>query len=138
MKKLVNTSFYYGIIAAAGGVFYREFTKLSGFEGDTVLSLFHTHIFTLGMLFFIIVALSDKQFELSASKKFKKFFGIYNLGLIITGATFLWRGILQVLGTEFTKALDSSISGIAGIGHILLGIGIVLFFLSFKEKVANM
>ena len=33
MKKLIGTSFGYAVAALAGGVFYREFTKLSGFSG---------------------------------------------------------------------------------------------------------
>ena len=32
MKKTVNTSFIYAILAMIGGVFYREFTKFQGFE----------------------------------------------------------------------------------------------------------
>lgn len=38
MKKLLNTSFGYMIAGLAAGVFYREFTKFTGFVG---LSLIH-------------------------------------------------------------------------------------------------
>ncbi|MEG1991497.1 MAG: DUF2871 family protein, partial [Christensenella sp.] len=31
MKKYLNISLIYAIVAMAGGVFYREFTKLNGF-----------------------------------------------------------------------------------------------------------
>ena len=37
MKKTVNLAFFYAIMAMVGGVFYREFTKYSGFEGRTAL-----------------------------------------------------------------------------------------------------
>lgn len=48
----------------AGGVFYREFTKLNGFSGRTSLGLAHTHHFVLGTLFFLVLAPFQKQFKL--------------------------------------------------------------------------
>ena len=50
MKKYLNISFIYAIAAMAGGVFYREFTKFSGYTGVTALSKVHPHLFLLGML----------------------------------------------------------------------------------------
>ena len=55
LKKLSNTAFIYTVLALVVGVVYREYTKLSGFTGQTNLSLLHTHLFTLGMMFFLIV-----------------------------------------------------------------------------------
>lgn len=57
MKKLINTSMIYFILALAAGVFYREFTKFNGFSGSTALCRVHTHLFVLGMLIFLIAAL---------------------------------------------------------------------------------
>lgn len=37
MKRYVNTALLYAVLAMAGGVFYREFTKLGGFGGETSL-----------------------------------------------------------------------------------------------------
>ena len=37
MKRYVNTALLYAVLAMAGGVFYREFTKFSGFGGETSL-----------------------------------------------------------------------------------------------------
>ena len=48
MKKFVNYAFIYAILAMAGGVFYREFTKFCGFTEWTALSVVHTHYFILG------------------------------------------------------------------------------------------
>ena len=45
MKKILNTSMIYFILAAAAGVFYREFTKFNGYTGETALSYVHTHLF---------------------------------------------------------------------------------------------
>ena len=47
------------------------------------------------------------------------------------------RGFLQVQGTELSKALNASISGISGIGHIGLGVGLALFFIVLKRSVAT-
>ena len=42
------------------GVFYREFTKFSGFTGKTALYVVHTHYFLLGMVFFLLLLLLEK------------------------------------------------------------------------------
>ena len=39
MKKLINTSFVYFILAMIAGVFYREFTKFYNFTEKTTLSV---------------------------------------------------------------------------------------------------
>lgn len=39
MKKYANAAIVYSFLALAGGVFYREFTKFSGFEGATSLGV---------------------------------------------------------------------------------------------------
>lgn len=43
------------------------------------------------------------------------------------------RGIFQVNVTALSSAADAAISGIAGIGHILTGIGIILLIISLKK-----
>ena len=42
-KRLWNAAGIYFILAIAAGVFYREFTKFNGYEGNTALSAVHTH-----------------------------------------------------------------------------------------------
>ena len=42
MKKYLNFAFAYAILAMAGGVFYREFTKWNAFTGATALGKVHT------------------------------------------------------------------------------------------------
>ena len=51
MKRYMNTALLYAILAMAGGVFYREFTKFNGFTDKTTLAVVHTHYFLLGMVF---------------------------------------------------------------------------------------
>ena len=134
MKKLWRTAFFYAAAAMAGGVFYREFTKLNGFTGNTTLSVVHTHLFLLGMVFFLLLLLLERQFALTTHKHFGKFFALYNTGVLITAGAFLWRGIPQALSLSFSRGMDASISGVAGLGHILTGAGIILFFLMLKKQ----
>lgn len=135
MKKLINTAFLYAIAAMAGGVFYREFTKFNGFTGKTTLSVVHTHLFLLGMLFILLVLLLNKQFSLTTHPSFGRFFWLYNFGVAITTGAFLWRGIAQTLLLPLSSGMDAAISGAAGIGHILTGAGIIWFFLILKKRV---
>ena len=80
MKKILNTSMIYFILAAAAGVFYREFTKFNGYTGETALSYVHTHLFVLGMFAFLVIALFGCQKpELFKQSTFKKFFILYNI-----------------------------------------------------------
>ena len=132
MKKLIRAAFVYAMLALAGGVFYREFTKFNGFTGKTALSTVHVHLFVLGMAFFLIAALWDKTGRLSAQKGFGWFFGLYNAGLSVTVAALITRGVIQVLELTPSKGLDASLSGVAGLGHILLGVGLLLFFLTLQ------
>ncbi len=137
MKKLTNISFAYAIAALVSGVIYREFTKMVGFTDQTNLSLLHTHLFTLGMMFFLIVLVLEAVFALSKQRLFKGFLLTYNIGLILSAIMMAVRGFFQIQGTDLSKALDASIAGISGIGHALLGVGMVLFFLVLKRSVAE-
>lgn len=137
MKKLTNISFAYAIAALVGGVIYREFTKIVGFTDQTNLSLLHTHLFTLGMMFFLIVLVLEAVFALGKQRLFKGFLLTYNIGLILSVIMMAVRGFFQIQGTDLSKALEASIAGLSGIGHVLLAIGMVLFFLALKRSVAE-
>lgn len=133
MKKIVNTALIYAVIAMLCGVIYREGSKFLELTEPTTWSLTHSHFFVLGMFFFLIVLLLEKSFHLTKDKKFNFFYIIYNIGLIITGIMLWIRGIFDI--TKNTNMMyDKMISGISGIGHILLGMGIVLFFIILKNK----
>ena len=49
----------------------------------------------------------------------------------------LTRGTLEVIGLPLSSALDAYISGIAGIGHILLGTGLILLLTSQRKAKAK-
>ena len=129
MHKLAKTSMVYMILGLIFGVYYREFTKFTNFSGKTQLSVLHTHTLVLGMLFFLIVLLLEKNFKLSQQKYFQRSYLFFNAGLIITLGMLLLHGTLTVLGYPDSAA----ISGIAGIGHLLLTIGLGFFFHSLLK-----
>ena len=49
----------------------------------------------------------------------------------------LLRITLEVIGLPLSSALDASISGIAGIGHILLGTGLILLLTLLRKAKAK-
>ena len=133
MKKYLNHSLVYAIAAMAGGVFYREFTKLQGFTGVTALGKVHTHLFLLGMLVCLMVALFAERLNLTGIRSFRIFQWTYHIGVPLTAVMLLVRGITQVLGLTLSKGASAAISGIAGIGHILTGLVIILLLVSLKK-----
>lgn len=132
-KRLANLAFSYATIAMIFGVFYREFTKFSRFIGQTNLAFLHTHYFVLGMFFFLILMLAEKSLSFS-DRNTGKILTVYQVGLNITGLGFLLRGLTQVWGTELSRGMDASISGIAGIGHILSGVCIISLLLKIRKR----
>ena len=131
MKKLFYAAFAYMLVGVLSGLFYREFTKANDFPSGefTQLGLAHTHLLTLGFIVLLIVLVLEKQFTLSRSKLFGWFFWVYNAGVIVTSAMLIWHGSLTVLGQEG----NGMISGIAGLGHILLTAGMVLLLLCLRR-----
>lgn len=136
MKKILNAAFIYMIIGVASGLFYREFTKLNDFpEGTfTQLGLVHTHLLTLGFIVLLIALVIEKVFTISRSPTlFAWFFWLYNAGVILTSGMLIWHGSLTVLGQESS----GMIAGIAGLGHMLLTAGMVVFFVALRRAVLN-
>lgn len=131
MKKYAISSLVYAILAAVGGVFYREFTKGFAFTGKTTLGVVHTHYFALGMIFFLLLLLLEKSFAFS-NKKTNYLFISYHVGLNLTAIMFFVRGILQVLNTSMTNGMDMMI---AGIGHIILGVTLILILVQIVMTV---
>ncbi len=135
MKRYMNSALLYAVLAMVGGVFYREFTKFQGFSGKTTLSVVHTHYFVLGMVFFLLLLLLEKNFSFTNAKT-GRILAVYHVGLNLTAVMFVVRGVTQVLSTALASGMDAAISGIAGIGHILLGVSAVLLLLQVKKSLS--
>ena len=134
MKRYMNLTLLYAVLAMVGGVFYREFTKFNGFTDKTTLGVVHTHYFLLGMVFFLLLLLLEKNFSFTGAKT-GRILVAYQIGLILTAVMFVVRGVTQVLGTALSSGMSAAISGIAGIGHILLGVSLVLLLVQIRCSV---
>jgi hypothetical protein len=131
VRKIFTAAATYTALGLVGGVYYRELTKAEHFTGTTQLSFVHTHLFALGMLFFLVVLALEKSFTLTASRWFPLFFIVYQVGLVLTVTLLVFHGTMTVLGHQTGPA----VSGIAGLGHIGLTAGLVFFLLALKERV---
>lgn len=132
MRKLFGTVSFYGILGLLLGVFYREYTKLSGFEGVTALGRLHTHALALGLLFFLILVVLEKNFSISDKKYFKMFYPVYNIGLLGLLATLTLRGILDINGS-----IMNGLNHIAGTFHFILGVGFLLFLMNLNQALKS-
>ena len=123
-----DTSFLYGRIhwwmskkIGRGGVFYREFT---------ILSVVHTHYLMLGMVFFLLLVVVEKNFHF-VDNKVLKYLLFYHIGLNLTVVMLTIRGVVQVL------SLDVSSAVLFGIAHLILGISLVLVLISIRNCIKD-
>ena len=134
MKRYINTALLYAAFAMAGGVFYREFTKFNGFTAKMALSVVHTHYFLLGVVFFLLLLLLEKNFSFTNAKT-GRILAAYHIGLNLTAVMLVVRGMTQVLMPALSSGMNAAISGVAGIGHILLGVSLILLLVQIRHSV---
>lgn len=131
MKKLYYAALSYMIAGLVAGFAVRVYVdQIKHFEGDTMLSLLHVHLLALGMLFFLIMLALEKSFALSRSKWFNLFYWQYNGGLVLTVAMMIVHGVMQVNGV----ADSAAVAGIAGLGHIILTVGLGFLFAALGQQ----
>ena len=135
MKRYMNLLLVFAVLAMVGGVFYREFTKFNGFTGKTTLGVVHPHYFLLGMVFFLLLLLLEKNFGFTGPKT-GRVLAAYQVGLNLTTVMLVVRGVTQVLGTSLSSGMTAAISGMAGIGHIILGVSLVVLLVQIWRSVA--
>ena len=134
MKRYINSALLYAVLAMVGGVFYREFTKFNGFTAKTALSVVHTHYFLLGMVFFLLLLLLEKSHSFTSAKT-GRVLAVYHIGLNLTAVMLVVRGVTQVTMPTLSSGMNAAISGIAGIGHILLGVSLILLLVQIRHSV---
>lgn len=134
MKKVMNTAIIYFVAAMVGGVFYREFTKLNTFSGQTVLGVVHTHLLALGVALFLFTAILFKVTNLENNRLYKRFFALYNISLPLMVTMMIVRGIVQVKELTISNRINAMISGISGLTHIGVAIALFLFLRAVKKE----
>lgn len=132
LKSLYDMSLTFLIMGFAGGVFYREFTKYNSFTADNHLAKVHVHTIVLGfvviMLLFLIIRTQG-----AVTKDILNPFKIYIAGLVLTVCNMMVYGIYDVLGEGKDLISIPMLAGFAGIGHILLSVGLVWVLLKIKR-----
>lgn len=136
LRRYSDAALVYSILAMVGGVFFREFTKFNSYTGETLLSVIHTHYFVLGVAGSLLLLLLRKNFSFEERKLWNHEI-VFHIGLNATVFMMLVRGILQVLEIPLGKGPNAAISGIAGLGHIALGVSIILIMLDIGKAVSR-
>ena len=126
----MNASIVYGVLGLIGGVFYREFTKFNGFTDFTTLSVVHTHYLILGMVFFLLLVLVEKNYSF-INDKVRKYLLLYHIGLNLTVVMLVVRGVVQVLSLNVSSVV------LFGIAHLILGISMVLVLFSIENCIKD-
>ena len=94
----------------------------------------HTHSLALGFILTLIVLLLERAFTLSAHRgAFATYFWGFNLGLLLTIAMLVVHGIMQVNGST---DVSPAISGMAGLGHIGLSVGLVGLMVALFKSIS--
>lgn len=132
MKKVFNLAIIFSILALLAGIYSRELPKLTSFEGGSALGVVHTHLFMLGVVFPLIFGL-----WITSNGKSLKDLGWswtgYIIGVVWVAALMLVRGTFTVLETALSRGADASISGIAGLGHGVLGVSLVVLLFKLRS-----
>lgn len=133
MKKYINLAFIYLIAALISGIFYREFVKFNSYQEKTTLAVTHFHLLVLGTFLFLIIALFHLHTNIEEQREFKWFLIIHNISLPFITIMFIVRGILQIVAPNLNSTTSIMISGIAGLSHILMAIGLISLFFALKK-----
>ncbi|WP_448852568.1 DUF2871 domain-containing protein [Corynebacterium sp. 335C] len=133
MRKIFIAAAVYLGLGLFAGVFYREFTRAADALGSTTqLNTLHTHLLVLGVFFFLIVLCLERLFQLTAHTWFNGWFIFHNVALAWTIGMMAANGIVHVTGNA--DSWTAMWSGIAGIGHILLTVSFIMFFVMLGKR----
>ncbi len=135
MKNMIRISASYLTFALIAGVFYHEVAYYTHFEGVSVLSLVHPHALMLGALVFLALPVLMKLFHIEQQKMFRRGLYTYNVGLIMSLFFMTVRGLTQVFQMNVPSFADHMIGGLAGIGHVILTVGIYFFYRAYLKAV---
>lgn len=134
MTSLWRAAVVYLTLGLAGGLGYRTLTHAQDFEGTTQLAVVHTHLLVLGFLVMLVLLLLDRTIGLGTHRTFRVGLGVYHAGMALSAGMMVLKGALTVLGTWTDRPMWA---GIAGLGHVLLTVGLALFMLALRRSLAG-
>lgn len=139
MNRLFTAICIYLGLGLASGLAFREITKHSDWPATdhTQLSVVHTHLLTLGVITLLAVLALEAVLRLSDSPRLFGWFQIvYHAGVLVSTIMMFVRGLLTVEGADL-GGMDAMISGIAGLGHMLLTAGFVLLMVLIRQAIVR-
>ncbi|MDO5740000.1 MAG: DUF2871 family protein [Ornithinimicrobium sp.] len=120
-------------IGLAGGLGYREFTKLHDYTGFTQLALVHTHAIVWGTIFMLVLlSLAIVLPGLAGDARMRWGVHLLNGGLALTVGMLGFKGSLQVLGADWAD--HPGLAGVSGLGHMTLTAALVLLLLAIGRQ----
>lgn len=134
MRKVNNTAIIFTITALLAGVYSRELPKYTGAEGPGVLGAVHPHLLILGAVIPLVIGFMLTSWGKS-TRDLRWAWPTYLAGVVATVTMLLVRGTLTVLSTPLSRGLDGMISGIAGLTHMLLAVGIVALLYKLRPLI---
>ncbi len=88
------------------------------------------------MFVFLVVLALDALLGLSGRRSFAVFYWTYNIGLLMTVVMQAVRGILTLDGQD-PATTTAAIPGIAGLGHMVLTVGLVALFVALRAGIRD-
>lgn len=132
-ESILDQALTFGVMGLVGGVWYREFTKFFGYTAPSHLSKLHVHTLALGLMVLLIAYLFVRTSDAKTLARFRRPFYLYNIGLVWTLAAMLAYGIYDVVAEGAGTISEAALSGVSGMGHILLGVGLIWLFVRIKK-----
>lgn len=134
MKKLFKTVLSFIILALLIEVVILISTKVVGWNnlasGRPFLAAVHVHLFALGVLFFLIQMLLEKNFNITKAKFYNVFYIVFLSGLGLFMSVLLYKGFGQIFKFDVISGLTQ---GAAAIAHTAMFVGLFFFAYSLYE-----
>lgn len=122
-------------IGLAGGLYYREFTKLNDFDFSrpSQLGVVHTHALTWGTIFMLaLLALVALLPALAADRRMRWGVHLLNAGLVLTVGMMTFKGSVQILDKPWADS--PALAGVSGLGHMTLTAALILLLLAIGKQ----
>lgn len=122
-------------IGLAGGLYYREFTKVNEFDfaSPSQLGLVHTHALTWGTIFMLVLlGLGVLMPALTRDRWMRWGVHLLNAGLVLTVGMMAFKGSVQVLGRSWSDS--PALAGVSGLGHMTLTASLILLLLAIGRQ----
>lgn len=127
--RFINWALAYAVVALICGVLFRELGKYGFLALPDTFGRIHGHLISLGTILLLAELALNHWLKFSDEKGSDAAFWCQQAGLILSA---IMMGVRGYLGTV---SLDAMISGIAGVGHILLAVGLIWTLVLIRKAV---